>query len=210
MKTLFVGLAWVVAAGGGALAADPVVYIPSETAAGHHLGYQPGTPNWTGWYVGGFLGAAGGDLTGEIVEPAFNGLDGGVHVIYHHQTPENWVISPFIAVPIPGKKQSDIMGVAEATIDWSVVGGVRLGYAFDRWLPYGFVGAMVGGVSTDGFGSNTHTGYTLGAGVDYALHDGWAIGARYAYVSVGAQTYSGFDVGWQGHSIAATISYKLH
>ena len=43
------------------------------------------------------------------------------------------------------------------------------------------------------------------------LDDRWTVGARYAFISMGAQPYSGpGNVGWQGHSIAATLNFKLH
>jgi outer membrane immunogenic protein len=199
MKRLVSGLAVVCAL--GCTTANAADFGQAYRAAGH---------NWTGWYVGGFVGGETGATTGDISQPLFNGLDAGVHILYNMQTPSNWVVSPFVAVPIPGKTDT-LFGTVNVKLDWALIGGVRLGYAMERWLPYGFLGAAVGAATADsGFGSNTHVGYTAGAGVDYALDDRWTVGARYAFISVGGQNYNGTNVGWQGHSIAATVSYKLH
>jgi outer membrane immunogenic protein len=168
--------------------------------------------DWTGWYVGGFIGGASGHMTDGTTGQLFSGLDAGVHLLYNAQLANNWVISPFVAIPIPGKTDTPggFPGLT-AKLDWAATAGVRIGYALDRWLPYAFAGGAIGGVSVDGGGgSNTHTGITLGAGFDYALSDQWTVGLRYAHVSVGSQSYFSVPVGWNGDSLAATFSFKLH
>ena len=206
MKRHALGLVALVPLGGSALAADAVVYIPTETPAGHHFGHS-GAFDWSGWYLGGYLAHVSGSLTGDQTDPAIASIDGGAQLHYNMMVDANWVLSPFVIVPVPGA-----VGDTEFTVNWAVIGGARLGYAHGRWLPYAFVGGEIAGVTTVANGSNTHTGLVAGGGVEYAVDDRWTIGARYAFISMGAQEYSngGGLVGWQGHSLAATLNFKLH
>jgi outer membrane immunogenic protein len=114
-----------------------------------------------------------------------------------------------VVVPLPAA--SSTIASTPVKIDWALVGGVRVGYAMDRWLPYALAGAVVGGGTATGGGSATHTGYTFGLGVDYALTDQWTVGARYAYVSMDKKLYGGAGpFGWNGNSVVATLNYKLY
>lgn len=204
MKQPFVGLVALLSMIGWAHAADPVVYVPTGAPAGHHFGHT-GAFDWSGWYLGGYLAHVSGHLTGDFTDPAISTIDGGAQLHYNMMVDANWVLSPFVIVPVPGA-----VGDTEFTVNWALIGGARLGYAHGRWLPYAFVGAEVAGVTTESFGSNTHTGLVAGAGVEYAVDDRWMIGARYAFISMGARDYGVGDVGWQGHSLAATLNFKLH
>jgi outer membrane immunogenic protein len=65
----------------------------------------------------------------------------------------------------------------------------RIGYAFDRLLPYVTGGLATGNVTAavPGIGSagNTSTGWTIGAGVELALTGNWTVKAEYLYVDLG-------------------------
>jgi outer membrane immunogenic protein len=185
--------------GGGAVAADAT--------------WDSSAPyNWSGWAVSVFAGGVSGRQTGSAPTPNSgpSGADVGVSLGYSWQTPGNWVITPFVSVPFGG--QTGDSSSFDVRVDWALLGGLKLGYAVDRWQPYGFVAGLVGGAtaSSGGSESHTHSGVVLGLGVDYALTDQWAIGARYAHVSVNEQDYFSIPVGWAGDSIAATLSFKLH
>ena len=172
--------------------------------------YSP-TPayNWSGLWVGAEAGYVSGTATSTGVTPStLSGADFALHAIYNYQTASNWVISPFVVVPLP--TASSTIASTPVKINWALVGGLRVGYAMDRWLPYALVGAVVGGGTVRTY-SATHTGYTFGLGVDYAVTDQWTVGARYAYVSMGAETYGGAGpFGWNGNSVVATLNYKLY
>jgi outer membrane immunogenic protein len=198
MKTALLGLAALVVSGGAALAADPT-WPSAQTSH-----------DWTGWYVGGFAGTQSGVLTQDLDGfDLFDGIDAGVQLLYQKQLPNNWVVSPFVSAPFP---QVDSSPGLKMSLNWALFGGARLGYAQGRWLPYGFLAAAVGNVSAEGGGTNTHFGFALGAGFDYALNDRWSAGARYAHTAMGARHYSGYDTsaGWNGDSFAATLTYKFH
>jgi outer membrane immunogenic protein len=198
-KAIVAGALALAGMGGSAFAADA-----NWTSPAH---------NWTGFYIGAFAGAASGSLTPSSgTNSGPSGADVGVTVSYAWQTPSNWVFTPFVAVPLAGQSGT-FGGSIPAHIDWAALAGLRLGYAMDRWQPYGFVAGVVGG-GTGGTGGgaqhNTHSGIAFGVGIEYALTDRWAFGLRYAHVSVDQKPYFSVPVGWQADSIAATVNFKLN
>jgi len=72
----------------------------------------------------------------------------------------------------------------------------RIGYAFDRWLPYFTGGVAYGGVkmtppSIFGAGqTSTQLGWTVGAGVEYAFMGAWSAKLEYLYTDLGTATCS--------------------
>src|ERR1700730_7302953 len=65
----------------------------------------------------------------------------------------------------------------------------RLGYAADRFMPFVTGGAAFGDIraSTPGFagGNNTNAGWTVGAGLEFAIAGNWTAKAEYLYVDLG-------------------------
>jgi outer membrane immunogenic protein len=65
----------------------------------------------------------------------------------------------------------------------------RVGYAFDRILPYVTGGVAFGDInaSTPGFAgaSQTNLGWALGAGVEFAVYRNWSVKAEYLHVDLG-------------------------
>lgn len=66
----------------------------------------------------------------------------------------------------------------------------RLGYAYDRWMPYLTGGLAVGGVQANAPGfagaSSTQAGWTAGLGVEYALTTNWRAKLEYLHVDLGS------------------------
>lgn len=207
MKKLFLAAAMLIAGGTIAVAADPAVYVPVDVPPA-----VPAAHDWSGWYLGVYAGALGGRFTGDITEPGLSGLDAGAQLTYNSVQPGNWVVSPFVAFTLP-VQTAEVLDFLPVKVQWAAQGGLRLGYAQDRWLPYVYAAGIIGSAHAGDFidESRTHTGYMLGVGVDYAVDSKWTIGARYAFYSLGAKTYDCcWNVGWQGHSILATLNFKLH
>src|SRR6185312_12047858 len=87
--------------------------------------------------------------------------------------------------------------------DWLVTLRPRLGYAFDRLLLYATGGLAIANqkfsqsivqlntpfVET-GAVSRTSTGWTAGAGAEYALDNRWSLKAEYLYVDLGSVSFS--------------------
>jgi outer membrane immunogenic protein len=65
----------------------------------------------------------------------------------------------------------------------------RIGYAFDRFMPYFTGGLAVGDIHAGAPGvpgaSNTNAGWTVGGGVELALPGNWSAKAEYLYVDLG-------------------------
>jgi outer membrane immunogenic protein len=95
-------------------------------------------------------------------------------------------------------KASDPCGIAltcETSNTYLATGRARLGYAFDRFLPYLTGGVAYGDIKADiaptgQSASKAKLGYTFGAGIEYAFLGNWTAKAEYLYVDLGS-----FDTG---------------
>ena len=213
-----------VAISGTAFAADlpsrraPPVYVP------------PPIPifSWTGFYIGGDVGAAFGDNTltasvagRNVIGPTnggqHNGVIGGGHIGYNLSTQSFPLLSGFggsggvigIEADITGSDYRGSLGVGildnplvhtTSNVQGSVRG--RLGIAADRALFFVTGGAAVAEF-TDTYASvlsrsTDRIGYTVGGGVEYALTTNWSLRAEYRYSDFGTFT----------DSLPATIAIK--
>jgi outer membrane immunogenic protein len=190
MKRVFFALVGLAALTGTAAAAD----LPPRPAPAPYYKAPVAIPvyNWTGFYIGinggGGFGRSQWDSTGGF--NTSGGLVGGT-VGYNYQFGQgvvglegdiDWAdINGTTNVACPfGCKTSD---------HWlSTVRG-RLGYAADRFMPFITGGAAFGDIraSTPGFaGANqTNAGWTVGAGLEFAIAGNWTAKAEYLYVDLG-------------------------
>ncbi|MDQ0510560.1 outer membrane protein [Ancylobacter amanitiformis] len=157
--------------------AEPVIVIPSFS--------------WTGFYVGGNLGYAWGDMDysysvsamslyyGDSASLSPDGITGGVQVGYNYQFDNNWVIGA--EADFQWADLSDSAGGSNlfygplsslvaiggtqysigSKVEWFGTVRARLGYAWDRLLVYGTGGVAYGSVDTDVAVSGSLTGYTM-------------------------------------------------
>ena len=77
----------------------------------------------------------------------------------------------------------------ETQNNWLPTGRLRVGYAWDRLLPYITGGAAGGNIKLGGGGlgteSKTKIGWTAGAGLEYAFLGAWSAKLEYLYVDLG-------------------------
>jgi outer membrane immunogenic protein len=78
----------------------------------------------------------------------------------------------------------------QTSSDWvSTVRG-RVGYAFDRFLPYVTGGLAMGNINANvagvGSSSATNYGWTIGGGMEYALTDHWSAKVEYLHNNLGS------------------------
>jgi len=158
--------------------------------------YEP-PYNWTGLYVGinggggwgrsnwsNALGNADADLSG--------GLVGGT-IGYNYQMGQ-------VVVGLEGDIDwSDIRGTTSSGLcagiscetrnSWLSTARGRIGYAFDRVMPYITGGAAFGDIKATpaGLGSTTttRTGWTLGGGAEFAISGPWTAKIEYLHVDLG-------------------------
>jgi outer membrane immunogenic protein len=152
--------------------------------------------SWTGFYVGingGYIWGnskwSGGAGDFEI-NP--NGWMVGGTLGYNYQT-GNWVWGIEGDIDYADLKGTNASLCGGCTIKdtWLATLRGRVGYSIDRWLPYVTGGGAFGDayVSTSGGAvTRTKTGWTAGAGIEYAFLGNWSAKLEYLYVDLGTAT----------------------
>jgi outer membrane immunogenic protein len=253
-KILFSGFCALVAT--SAFAADMPVKAPVAPAVAAF--------RWTGCYVGihggygwgrnnnqfGQAIASGGTEGGETFEfgPYDQNLDGGIfggQVGCNYQFQQNWVIGGEGEFYWTGMKGSVITpedGPDPGTFSqfqvknrWDGDIAARVGYAWDRSLLYGKVGAAWGNFryieTHDDFpvdnGCNscsvtfdkTRVGLLLGVGWEYAFLDNWTIKVEYNHIDFGSHhipypnanaTIQSFEVSDRKDIVKVGVNYLFH
>jgi outer membrane immunogenic protein len=205
-------LATTTLAGAADMAAAPVPYTKVAAVA-------PGY-NWSGFYVGA-MGGYGWSRTGGV---DFNGGFAGGTI------GANWQMSN-IVIGIEGEGAwSDIgqttgTGLIGASDRIEAFGSItgRLGVAVDNFLIYGKGGfaAASNRISVTALGltasdTKTHTGYTVGGGVEYGFTPNWSAKAEYLFAHYQSENYfagllpvgvasGAFDV----HTVKVGINYRF-
>jgi outer membrane immunogenic protein len=167
--------------------------------------------SWTGCYIGGHLGGGWGEKTvsapalapGISVTGDTSGFLGGGQVGCNFQFGGNWVIGfegEGSAANIEGDITQTVLGItgtARAQTDWIASATGRFGWSWDRWLIYAKGGAAWAGDKYSAFipvfnehleASETRTGWTVGAGVEWAFWNNWSAKAEYNYYDFGTDT----------------------
>jgi len=209
MKRLFLAAVALVALAGPASAAD---LPPGPTPYYKAPAFVPPLYTWSGFYLGvnggGGLGGSAWDTTN-----AFNisgGLVGGT-IGYNYQF-GHAVVGAEGDIDWSGIKGSTSGGCPAgcSTGDsWlSTVRG-RLGYAADRFMPFVTGGAAFGNInaSTPGLagGSSTNAGWTIGAGLEFAIAGNWTAKAEYLYVNLGK-----FNCGLNCGAVSDNVSFSTN
>ena len=190
MKRLFVAGVALVALTGAAAAAD----LPPGGAPYYYKApYALPAFNWTGFYIGvnggGGFGNSAWDTTSSF--STTGGVVGGT-VGYNYQ------IGPAVLgaegdIDWSGIKGTTTTGACPAgctTSDsWLSTLRARVGYAADRFMPYVTGGGAFGNINaaTPGLagGTATNVGWTVGAGLEFAIAGHWSAKAEYLYVDLG-------------------------
>ena len=194
MKAITMAMALALGWAGGAIAAD---------AVGEDLAVVGQPYDWSGLHVGGQVGYGldgNADYTfgffGTMYDYSHDpdGLMGGLYVGYDHQFANGIVLGAEADIVwgnlkdtglAPGDSDFD----ATTEMDWMGSARARLGYAIDRFLPYLTGGAAFSRISFEerlygrfySDGNVDLTGWTVGAGGEYALTDNWIVRGEYRY-----------------------------
>ncbi len=111
-------------------------------------------------------------------------------------------------------------GGCETSNRWLATGRGRIGYAWDRFLPY-ITGGVAGGDikmgAVNGTVSETKTklGYTVGGGVEYAFLGAWSAKIEYLYVDLGKASCSAAtcglttDVKFNANIVKLGVNYRF-
>lgn len=142
--------------------------------------------NWAGFYAGGHLGYA----FGRSRSADMDGFKGGAQIGYNAQM-DQFVIGGEADLAYSG---IDYRGFTESFRQkWVGSGRVRLGYAYDRFLPFvtaGFAyttGTMKAGGAKQ---TNGHIGYVIGLGGEMMLTDKVSATLQYLHYRFNSETYN--------------------
>jgi outer membrane immunogenic protein len=151
--------------------------------------------NWTGFYLGANGGGGWGDSHWDGIGRF--GVSGGQ---VGGTAGYNWQFGQAVLglegdldwSALQGSSASALCpgGSCATSSTWlSTVRG-RVGYAFDRFLPYVTGGLATGDIraATPGLpgGTDTNAGWTVGGGLEVALPGNWSAKAEYLHVDLGA------------------------
>lgn len=198
---------------------EPVVYTPIFT--------------WTGFYVGIVGGYNWGrthfdarDYDTTVHHHANGGLIGGT-AGYNYQFENNVVLGLETDLAWSGARGGTDCPNDRFSCDskntWLGTTRVRLGYAYDRFLPYVTAGAAYGHVNASTFdrvdetrvgGSDTRFGWAAGAGLEYAFTDQLTGKVEYMYTDLGKRDVTLHSdnvaqVRWTANSIRIGLNYKF-
>jgi outer membrane immunogenic protein len=204
-------------------------------AAGDLTPYTQGFPsnftpapvyNWSGFYVGaiggGSVGIAQHQFTDQTIDTGDFRVDGGLlgaSFGLNYQT-GGWVwgLDADIDWTAIGGSKNVAGAPFSANLDWLYGFRVRLGYAFDRFLPYLTVGSAFGGLSTRAAmpvagavsGHETRSGWSVGTGLEYGISDNLTAKLEYLYVCFGTTTEFEIDrVTFMSHYVRGAVNYKF-
>lgn len=185
-------------------APPPVVVVPAFS--------------WTDFYLGANAGYGWGTGQTGISDLDPEGWLAGGQVGFNYQFGNNVVLG--VEADIQGSDINDgtIDGAFDPRSKMDYFGTVRarLGYAFDNVLPYVTGGLAWGhneienrfdGITSD----NTHVGWTVGGGLEYALTNNWTVKAEYLYMDLGDEYYDsiGADAGLKTSTARIGVNYKF-
>ncbi|WP_214471872.1 outer membrane protein [Mesorhizobium sp. dw_380] len=203
-----------------AFAADATVDVPMTAPGFDWTGYYAGLQGGYGWGQSDISGNDGGPFS---VSPDVDGGFVGGHVA------GLWQFDQAVIGAEADLNYSSVKGTADigpgntfgTDIKWFGSVNAKAGYAIDRVLVYGIGGVAFAGIETSQAAgpafseTRTNVGWTLGAGVDYALTDKFVVGAQYRYYDFGSEHYdgsSGFvdrDQDVKLNTVGVNLSYKF-
>jgi outer membrane immunogenic protein len=200
-----------------------------RSAVPYSPAYEPFS--WTGFYVGAHIGGGwsqadwnwAGNGSGDS-----SGFIGGGQIGYNYQFGQ-WVVG------VEGDMSWTDLGSGHdwggtgwsggTDVNWIATVTARLGYAFDRTLIYVKGGAAFADVDrwvayggdTVFRDNDTRSGWTLGAGVEWAFAPNWSTKLEYNYLDFGGDharfSYLGNANDWssdqQIHAVKLGINYRF-
>jgi len=206
------GIALAMLAGNAALAAD-AVEAPPEPPVAAPVQYAPAA-SWSGFYAGVFGGYNWGsfDATGGDIDA--NGWSGGAFTGYNIQNGS--VVYGVEADAGYSGTDGTLGGVEARQTGFGSLRG-RIGYAFDPVMIYGTGGLAITGAEVDDgtvSDSNTHLGWTVGAGAEALITENVFGRVEYRYSDYQSKEYtiSGpatVSSGFSAHTVNAGIGLKF-
>lgn len=208
-KLALLAAALTVPLAGPVLAADAILEQPPEPPVAD---VAPQTFLWSGGYVGGYGEYKWGEFS-ALPGGNADGFGGGVYGGYNWQT-DNFVYGAEADIGYSGADISAGGVTAEQGVNGSL--RARLGYDINPFMIYATGGLAATRAKVTGAGgsdTNTHLGWTAGAGAEAFVTDTITTRIEYRYSDYGSESYnlggpivsSGFD----DHSVRLGIGMKF-
>lgn len=252
MHRLFIALlagGAIVASAAAASAADLPARMPTKAPM------APLPYNWTGFYAGLNLGGSWGRQDNSLVSVSTGGTlaENSDHIdgfIGGGQIGYNWQFNQWVfgleadfqgsaqkgdgTFTLAGVSNPNLLVVPATTVayddklTWFGTVRGRVGWAFDRWLPYITGGwayghgevngtTTIGTVVTSFSGSHDYSGWTIGGGVEWAFYNNWSAKLEYLYIDFGdgptipaSATINGVSGKLTDNIVRAGLNYKFY
>jgi len=178
--------------------------------------------NWSGFYAGINAGYGWGKSNWDL--PAISNKPKGI--LAGGTLGYNWQAGSFVYgiegdwdwANVKGDTACLVAATCETKNTWLATVRGRVGYAFDRWLPYITGGGAYGNVKASinpgiASASKNELGWTAGLGLEYAFLGNWTTKIEYLYVDLGK-----FDAGpapvvnnvtFKENVVRAGLNYKF-
>jgi len=198
MKRIVIAGVLALVAGGQALAADLPMPAPVRGPAVYAPVVAPVPYSWTGFYIGLNGGGAFGNsnfLDSVLGNSGSFNVSGGM---VGGTVGANYQIGRFVLGIEGDGDWQNLDGTTtsgscafvgcETKSDWLATVRGRAGYTWDRFFVYGTGGAAFANVKAGAgalpFSNTTETGWTAGAGAEYAFLPNWSAKVEYLYVGL--------------------------
>jgi outer membrane immunogenic protein len=177
--------------------------------------------NWTGFYAG--INGGYGWGRSSWSDPAAGADSGNFSTrggLIGGQLGYNWQTGPVVlgietdadwmnlkGSGTGGVCATDGGGSCQTQQSWVGTTRARIGYAFDRWLPYITGGVAYGNIKATqptGTSSSTKTGWTAGGGLEYGINPNWSAKVEYLHIDLGTATFMGAASGTPTLSVPVT------
>jgi outer membrane immunogenic protein len=168
-----------------------------------------GVYNWNGGYVGLNLGYQWGRVSNFGFNPA--GFNGGLQGGY------NWQTGQFVGgveTDLQLSSADDRFAAYQFSNPWFGTTRLRAGMAMNNILLYATAGLAYGGGKIDfraATESNTHLGWTAGAGIEVGFTTNWSVKAEFLYVDLSEHSYvlTGTTNGLTSGVVRIGVNYRF-
>src|ERR1039458_2772872 len=173
--------------------------------AGINSGYAWGQSSWSDPAIGASSGNfhTGGGLVGGQL--GYNWQTGAV--VLGIETDADWMSVKGSTAGLGGVCLADGGGMCQTQQSWVGTTRGRLGYAFDRWLPYVTGGVAYGNIQAvqpTSTTASTNVGWTAGTGLEYGIDRNWSAKVEYLQIDLGTATLFGSASGTSTLAVPAS------
>ena len=162
-------------------------YVPVFTRTGFYIGVNGGGAFGTSTYNFGGLGSTSFNTSGGLAGGTigFNYQTGAL--VWGVEGDGDWSGISGSSTCLGG------LSTCQTKNDWLATARGRLGYAFDRVLPYVTGGAAFGDIKA-GVPALTidtaNTGWTAGGGIEWAFAGPWSVKVEYDYIRLSSNSFT--------------------